>query len=105
MRWELDSAEIIAFCIKQERPADKFEITYSKIQAIGRKMEEKVPFLNVTSDMMSIDAFRCEFSSYVEMREASLCINSVHDIYSRIERYLPDSVLEKIMKELELEER
>ena len=101
MRHELDSAEIIAFCLKQKQHSDKFEIAYSKIQAIGRRMEEKMPFLNVSSDMVSIDAFRCEFSSHVEMREEYLRINSVHEIYSRIERYLPDSLLEeKLMKML-----
>lgn len=105
MRHELDSAEIIAFCLKQKQHSDKFEIAYSKIQAIGRRMEEKMPFLNVSSDMVSIDAFRCEFSSHVEMREEYLRINSVHEIYSRIERYLPDSLLEEKLKELELEER
>lgn len=105
MRRELDSSEIIAFCLKQKHQSDKFEISYSKIQTIGRKMEERMPFLNVTSDMVSIDAFRCEFSSYVEMREKYLRINSVHEIYTRIERYLPDSVMVEKMMELELEEK
>lgn len=104
MRGELDSSEIIAFCLKKEIPANRFEISYHKIQTIGRTMEKECPFLNATYDMISIDAFRCEFSHYVEMRDEYLRINDVHEIYTRIQRYIPEGALEKKMEELKVEE-
>ena len=104
MARELDSSEIIAFCLKKKKQTDKFEISYHKIQAIGRTMERECPFLHATYDMISIDAFRCEFSHYVEMRDDCLRINDVYEIYSRIQRYLPEKALESKMEELNVVE-
>jgi hypothetical protein len=104
MRKELDSSEIIAFCLKKKSQTDNFEISYQKIQAIGRTMEKECPFLHATYDMISIDAFRCEFSHYVEMRDKYLRINDVYEIYSRIQRYLPEKAVELKMEELNVEE-
>lgn len=100
---ELEASEIIAFCLKQKRQSDTFEIKYKKIRAIAQKMEEKIPSLLVTYDMVSIDAFRCEFSKNVIMSDQAIRINKVHEIYPRIQRFLPEAMLESKMKEVELE--
>lgn len=100
---ELDSAEIIAFCVKKKHKSDMFEISYHQIQCIGRMMEKEMPTLLVTSDMVSIDAFRCEFSQYVEMRKNILRINRIHEIYSRIERFLPEATVVAKMEEMDIE--
>ena len=91
---ELEVSEIIAFCLKERYASDTFELQYNTIRKIARKMEEKIPSLLVTADMMSIDAFRCEFSSYVVMSESGIRINHVKKVYSRIQRYLPDENME-----------
>lgn len=100
---ELEASEIIAFCLKQKQQARTVELQYNTIRTIARRMEEKVPFLLVTYDMLSIDAFRCEFSKYVIMNEHTIRINRVHEIYSRIQRYLPDEMLELKLQEVEIE--
>lgn len=105
MAYELDSSEIIAYFIKQQKPIENFTISYHKIYELGKKMEALLPSLHVTCDMMSIDAFRCEFSSYVEMRSTELKIRHLHEIYSRIQRYVPEPDLESKMNELELQEK
>lgn len=100
---ELEVSEIIAFCIKEKQQADRFEIKYNTIRAIAKKMEEKHPSLLVTSDMMSIDAFRCEFLHYVEMNDHAICIKHIKKIYSRMQRFLPDEQTVAELKEVELE--
>lgn len=100
---ELDAAEIIAFCVKQKHHEDTFELKYATIREIAQRMERYVPSLLVTYDMVSIDAFRCEFSKHVVMSEHSIRITKVQDVYSRIQRYLPDPKLEKKMLEVETE--
>lgn len=105
MAYELDSAEIIAYFIKHQKAIDTFSISYNKIYDLGKRMEALMPSLQVTCDMMSIDAFRCEFSSYVEMRSSELKIRHLHEIYGRIQRYVPEPDLELKMNELELKEK
>lgn len=100
---ELESAEIIAFCLKQKHQSESFELQYKKIQAIAKMMEKAVPSLLVTYDLTSIDAFRCEFSQYVKMSDTAIRINRVQEVYSRILRYLPDSKLELKLQEVESE--
>lgn len=98
---ELEAAEIIAFCLKEQHQSETFELHYKTIQAIARKMEEKIPSLLVTSDMMAIDAFRCEFSQYVDMSEIGIRIKHVKMVYSRIQRYLPDGKMEEQLRVVE----
>lgn len=105
MAYELDSSEIIAYLIKHKMAMDSLSISYNKIYELGKKMEELIPSLQVTCDIMSIDAFRCEFSSYVEMRGSELKIRHLHEIYGRIRRYVPEPDLELKMNELELQEK
>ena len=105
MTYELDSSEIIAYLIKHQRAKDNLSISYNKIYELGKKMEILMPSLQVTCDMMSIDAFRCEFSSYVEMRGSELKIRHLHEIYGRILRYVPEPDLELKMNELEMQEK
>lgn len=105
MAYELDSSEIIAYFIKRQKATDSFSISYNKIYELGKKMEKLLPSLQVTCDMMSIDAFRCEFSSYVEMRRSELKIRHLQEIYGRIQRYVPEPDLESKMNELELKEK
>lgn len=100
---ELEASEIIAFCLKQKRQSRTVELQYNTIRSIARRMEEKIPSLLVTYDMLSIDAFRCEFSKYVIMKEHAIRINRVHEIYGRIQRYLPDEMLELKLQEVEIE--
>lgn len=87
---ELDSSEIIAYCLDQELEKDQFEISYEKIQAIGQEMEKRMPSLQVTYDMVSIDAFRCEFCDNVVMLDDYLRINRVKEVYTRIARFIPE---------------
>lgn len=98
---ELEASEIIAFCLTENKQIEPFELKYQTIRAIAKKMEEKDPSLLVTSDIMSIDAFRCEFSQYVEMNESSICIRRVKKVYSRIQRYLPDEQTVLQLREVE----
>lgn len=100
---ELDASEIIAFCLKENHALDTFEIQYKTIRAIAKKIEEKIPTLLVTADMMSIDAFRCEFSANVIMSENGVRINHVKKVYSHIQRYLPDDKLELQLRVVEAE--
>ena len=99
---ELDSSEIIAYCISTEKRTDDFVISYKKIQTIGRILEERVPSLLVTCDLMSIDAFRCEFCHNVEMKEKELKVHRLNEIYSRIHRYMPEPELASKMKKEKL---
>ena len=100
---ELEASEIIAFCLTEKHQIDSFELEYKTIRAIAKKMEEKHPSLLVTSDMMSIDAFRCEFCRHVEMDDHAICIKHVKNVYARIQRYLPDEQTVAQLREVESE--
>lgn len=100
---ELEASEIIAFCLKQKRQESRVELQYNTIRTIAQRMEEKVPSLLVSYDMLSIDAFRCEFCKYVDMNEQAICVNKVQEIYNRIQRFLPDEVIEMKLEEVEIE--
>lgn len=105
MAHELESSEIIAYFVSQQKEKDEFLISYHKIYEIGKRLERSIPSLQVSCDMMSIDAFRCEFSNYVEMRRSDLKIKHLQEIYSRIQRYFPEADLVSKMKQLEIEEK
>ena len=100
---ELDSSEIIAFCVKQKRAKkspNTLSIPYEDIRVIGNKMEKAIPSLLVTSDMVSIDAFRCEFKNHVTMEKRALKIQDVNAISTRISRYLPPENILSTMKKV-----
>jgi hypothetical protein len=100
---EIDSTEIIAFLINKSNCSHKFEIPFSKIQKIAKVIESENQDILTFCDSISIDAFRCAFTSNVIVEDSTIIIEDIQIIRSNIERLLPSQriieLLEKINKE------
>ena len=99
---EIDSSNIIAALASDKNNAkkDEFIIPYTHIREIAKHLEDTIPTLLATYDMMSIDAFRCYFANYVEMEEKRLIIRNLQEISNKLEKLQPSEAVSKTIIEI-----
>lgn len=97
MSIELDSTEVIAYMAQRNKSQDYLELRYSDIRNICRYVESVKSNVLVTSDMISIDAFRCSFPKHVVMTEDSIAISDLKSIRGDIKRLIPRREITDLM--------
>lgn len=97
---EIDSTEIIAFLIKENGYND-FEIPFTRIRHLAEVIEAEHKDILTFCDGISIDAFRCAFSSNVKMEQSSITIYNIRSIRSNVERLLPPQRVIDLLKDIE----
>lgn len=96
MQNEIDSSNIIAALVKDE--ADKnCTLSYLQIRKIANRLEELLPTLLTTYDLVSIDAFRCSFVHHVTMEKHQLVISNLQEIQGRLNKLLPSKEITEII--------
>ncbi len=86
---ELDSTEVIAYMVHKNESCNSFELKYKEIRDICEYVENIKTNVLTTSDLISIDAFRCSFPNNVVMKEESLVIEDILSIKRKMERLMP----------------
>ena len=86
---EIDSTDIIAYLIKKNDFNNDFEIPFSQILQLAKKIESENEDILTFCDSISMDAFRCAFTSNVVIEHSTIRIFNVHDISPDVERLLP----------------
>ena len=86
---EIDSSSIIAAITKDMIKLNTICVKFENIRRIAVELEQHKPTLLVTSDMMSLDAFRCSFANHVSFENNVLVIKNFQDIQWRIQNLLP----------------
>lgn len=86
---EIDSTSIIAAITKDMIKRNTIHVKFENIRRIAVELERHKPTLLVTSDMMSLDAFRCSFANHVSFKNNILIINNFQDVRWRIQNLLP----------------
>lgn len=99
---EIDSTNIIAAITKDMIKVDTIYVKFEDIRRVGVALERHQPTLQVTSDMMSIDAFRCSFVNHVSFRQNLLVIKNFQDIQWRIQNLLPQKEITDFINEFYL---
>lgn len=99
---EIDSSNIIAALASNKSIAEKNEliISYLCIRKIAEDLEDRIPTLLATYDMMSIDAFRCYFVNHVVMKENELVINNLKEIYKQLLKLQPSERMTNMIYEI-----
>ena len=102
MNNEIDSSNIIAVLANSENNIgkDKCVIAYRCIRKIAEGLEERIPTLHATYDMISIDAFRCYLPNYVEMEENELIINNLKEIHYLLKNLEPSESITELINEI-----
>lgn len=99
---EIDSSNIIAALASDKNNVinNEFIIPYICIRKIAEYLEDTIPTLLATYDMMSIDAFRCYFANHVEMEEKRLIIKNIQEIRNQLEKLQPSEAVSKTIIEI-----
>ena len=97
---EIDSTDIIAYLLKDYVSVEDYSIPLSRIRQLADAIETEHKDILVTCDMMSIDAFRCAFSSNVKVENACIVISDVSSIQTRVKRLLPPREVVDIFDEI-----
>ena len=99
---EIDSSNIIAALASNKSIAEKNEliISYLCIRKIAEDLEDRIPTLLATYDMMSIDAFRCYLANYVVMKENELIINNLKEIHNLLQKLQPSESITNMINEI-----
>ena len=99
---EIDPSNIIAALAsnKNNIEKNKFIISYLCIRKIAEGLEDRIPTLLATYDMMSIDAFRCYLANYVVMKENELIINNLKEIHNLLKKLQPSESITDMINEI-----
>ena len=97
---EIDASNIIATLVSgdnkvENKKNNEFVIPYTNIRKIAEHLEDTIPTLLATYDMMSIDAFRCSFINHVKMETDRLVIRNIQEIYTQLEKLRPSEAVSK----------
>ena len=97
---EIDSTDIIAFLIKKSDFCNDFEIPFSKILHLAKAIESENEDILTFCDSVSIDAFRCAFTSNVVIEHSTIKISNAHNIRSNLERLLPPQRIMDLLEDI-----
>lgn len=97
---EIDSTDIIAFLIKESDFSNDFEIPFSKILHLAKTIEYENEDILTFCDSVSIDAFRCAFTSNVVIEHSTVKISNIRNIRSNLERLLPPQRIMDLLKDI-----
>lgn len=96
---ELDSFNIIALEISlYATELETLELKFESIFTRVRQIESQFPNIEVSCDMMSLDAFRCEFEEYVVFTSSSIKLQNKNIRKRILERYLPEESVSNKLK-------
>lgn len=97
---EIDSSDIIAFLINDSGFCDDFEIPFSRVLHLAKVIESENEDILTFCDSVSIDAFRCAFSSNVVIEHSTIRISNVQNIRPNIERLLPSQRIIDLLEDI-----
>lgn len=100
---EIDTAEIIAHIVVGHNNDGQIKFSMRKLKHIADRLEEESATIYTTCDMLSVDAFRCRYSSHITVKGDEICIKKDVTFTNKMHRYLPSGdvkeMLEKIIEE------
>lgn len=100
---EIDSAEIIAHIVVRHDEDGQIELSMRKLKHIADRLEKECATIYTTCDMLSVDAFRCRYSSQITVKGDEICIQKDVTFTQKMHRYLQSGdvkgLLEKIIEE------
>lgn len=97
---EIDSTDIIAFLIKKSGFSNEFEIPFSRILHLAKVIESENEDILTFCDSISIDAFRCAFTSNVVVEHSTLKIYNIQKIRPNVERLLPPQRIMDLLEDI-----
>lgn len=97
---EIDSTDIIAFLIKKSGFCNEFEIPFSQILHLAKVIESENEDILTFCDSISIDAFRCAFTSNVVVEHSTIKICNVRKIRLNVERLLPPQRIMDLLEDI-----
>ena len=100
MYTEIDSTHIIAFFIKKSGFSNEFEIPFSQIHHLAKVIESENEDILTFCDSISIDAFRCAFTSNVVIEHSTIKICNVRKIRPNVERLLPSQRIMDLLEDI-----
>ncbi|GAB6976411.1 hypothetical protein JCM15124A_13180 [Prevotella falsenii] len=97
---EIDSTDIIAFLIKRSGFSNEFEIPFSLIHHLAKVIESENEDILTFCDSVSIDAFRCAFTSNVVVEHSTIKIYNARKIRTNVERLLPPQRIMDLLEDI-----
>lgn len=97
---EIDSTDIIAFLIKKSGFSNEFEIPFSQILHLAKVIESENDDILTFCDSISIDAFRCAFTSNVVVEHSTIKIYNARSIRPNVERLLPPQRIMDLLEDI-----
>lgn len=97
---EIDSTDIIAFLIIKSGFSNEFEIPFSRILHLAKVIESENEDILTFCDSISIDAFRCAFTSNVVVEHSTVKIYNVQKIRPNVERLLPPQRIMDLLEDI-----
>lgn len=94
---EIDSSDIIAYLACRDKDINKVTIQYDVIRHLGYQVEVIDSQVLATCDIISIDAFRCQFPEYVKMESTYLEISNISDISNLLRRIQPSDEVVQLL--------
>ena len=98
---EIDSSNIIAVMLSSKKTLDTVTLSYASIRKIADSLEKINHSYYTTTDLISIDAFRCSFSKYVVMHDKELVIRNFEEIHNKLTRLLPSEEIVESIKRIQ----
>lgn len=97
---EIDSSDIIAYLACKDAKYNRITIQYDEIRYLGYQVEKISSHVLATCDIISIDAFRCQFPEYVKMEATYLEIDNISDILGLLHRLQPTDEVVQILEDI-----
>lgn len=94
---ELDASNIIAAIAGNNQDADNLMLYYSDIRNVAKRLEKDKPTLLTSYDLISIDAFRCQFVPNVEMNNYYLTIKDLPAIKFSLRKLMPSKEITELI--------
>ena len=100
MYLEIYSTDIITYVIKRIGLSNEFEIPFSLIHHLAKVIESENEDILTFCDSVSIDAFRCAFTSNVVVEHCTIKIYNARKIRTNVERLLPPQRIMDLLEDI-----